>query len=283
MTWNVVNSNFSEISYIEYLEGTQVISSYRRSSTSSLSGIDFLETNFKFIQEKIKFNDIVPLVYLDSSDRSIVDVSSESIEKYLVTLFPSSLKTGTRKVSEGYFSTLISPPSELLAIDIPEKISQVKMYENESDTKPSLIINLQNEASDRKVLYIIFQYTKDSPVTVNLSYTSWVSDKNGNKKMSDYVLRNDSIQTVYPAVRENKLGYKFSEASGSLIGMTKLGGRPIYNLRKTRANDIWSPDKMYKMGETVTLGGSIRYKSLIPGNLGNHPYYSRCWVKSDVI
>ena len=115
-------------------------------------------------------------------------------------------------------------------------------------------------------------------VDFNLSYICWIYDINGNPKMSDYVLRRDGYNKGlgYPT----KLGYDnllYSTASGSLIGTDIIPERKLYNT--CSSCNKWNRYKKYGAGEVVKLSeNGVEYESLIPKNIGNHPFYSNAWV-----
>lgn len=274
MNVDIVNQNFTDLAKIVY----QGMTLYK-CGTSSLSDVDFLETDFKYYQNKIKFYSPSVFSYLEDSDKVLV---RSSLEKYRMTLFPTYKVEESSNIEDSYYTTYIDKNGdELLVVLIPEGIDGVMLYEKISDASSNPAINITFESSESgfsKILYILTSYNSESPRILNISYITYRGDQEGNKSMSDYVLRNDALEdTVRRGYRE-KGGYMFSCISGSVIGTEKLEERPLYDLIKSFNTDDWNRKRMYSIGDIVVVG-SQRYESTEPHNLGNHPYYSRFWKK----
>ena len=134
-----------------------------------------------------------------------------------------------------------------------------------------------SEVSFSKILWMLTTY-KEGDKVVNLSWTSYLGDRNPNWKMSDYVLRNDSLVPDYKGYHEVD-GFVYSDISGSIVGTERVENRPIYDLIKLRVSDLedWSRSRRYSISDRVILGDKV-YESVESDNIGNHPYYSRKWV-----
>lgn len=279
MRYNIINPNFSEIREIRY--GTKIL---RKAGSSEVSGPDFLETDMKYLQDKIEFSSSRTLNYLDEYDKTeIIGGDVGKLEKYYLTFFPSIITGETDEGDINYFSTYIDYlGTETLVVFIPAYSSTIKMYEDSGDTEESIEVMFDlPESPFSKVLFMVTSYSSESPRTVNLSYLAYTGDKSPNKKMSDYVLRNDDLVENYKGTRIREDGFLYSEISGFILGTKKLSievDRPIYFLRSRSVNDNWSRTKRYGIGDTARVGNTL-YESLEAGNIGNHPYYSRSWVK----
>ena len=198
---------------------------------------------------------------------------------------------------------------ETFCLLIPEKIDKVIAYD--SHGKEALKIEFRdNEILDSKVLWIVttykeptYVYDKDgnpvykkdsdgniivddegNPVReqtargINLSYEAYKGDRNPVKKMSDYVLRNNDLTENWEGYIE-KDGFLYSKISSSLIGTSKMSDRPIYDLKCAMADDGWNRAKRYSIGDTAKVGDTV-FESVEMNNIGNHPYYTRMWIKA---
>lgn len=273
MTYQIINRSFSDLAKITYSGKTLY-----KCGSSSLSDIDFLETDFKYYQDKIKFSDPSVLSSLTDSDKTLVRAS---LEKYRMTIFPTNA-SGTPSTSDLYYSTYIDKNGdELLCVLIPENIGSVSLYEKIADTSSSINISFDStETGFSKILYILTSYSSESPRILNISYITYRGDINGNESMSDYVLRNDALEDTVRTGYRKRGGYVFSCISGSVIGTENLGTRPLFNLIKNFNTSDWNRKRMYSIGDTVVVG-SKSYMSTEPRNIGNHPYYSRFWKVID--
>ncbi len=278
----VVNSRFSDIGNIRYGRTSSVTDkTLVRSGSSEFVDSDFFETDFKYLQNKISFSDPKILDYLDSTDKSSIGMNLEKVSKYSVTLFPTVL-SGDSSGGNSYFSTYIDPSgNELICLVIPEEIKYVKLYEGSSNSVSISITFSDEETEFSKVLYLFMTYTYEEKKVLNISYISYLSDETSNREMSDYVLRNDSLVPDYKGYTE-KEGYLYSCISGSLFGTEKLESRPIYDRVKSRNGNEWNREKRYSIGDKVMIG-STEYESIDLNNIGNHPYYSRSWIKSGIL
>ena len=284
-----------------------------KAKSSELSDTDFIETDFRYFQGKLEFGSPDILNELEGGDKSTINgEGAAGVEKYLTTLFP----TQSKKLSpEGedtfeYYSSLTGiDGDETFCLLIPEKIDKVIAYD--SHGKEALKIEFRdNEMLDSKVLWIVTTYKEPTyvydedgnpvykkdgegniivddegnPVReqtargINLSYEAYKGDRNPVKKMSDYVLRNNDLTENWEGYIE-KDGFLYSRISGSLIGTSEKSDRPIYDLKCAMADDGWNRAKRYSIGDTAKVGNTV-FKSIEANNIGNHPYYSRMWVKS---
>ena len=271
----IKNRDFTEIRKILYLRNNSIEKTLFNAGSSAISDPDFLETDFKYFQDKIEFSSPDLLDYLVVGDKSNI-IGSRGIEKYLVTLFPSLVKDSSGMGSTTFFSTYIdNRGTEILAVLVPEGIDTIKMYEEGSEVVETILLSFEgDEISFSKVIWLVTSYSEGSNV-VNLSWTAYKGDKNPVKKMSDYVLRNDEFISDFSGLSYEN-GFIYSSISGSLVGTVKQEKHPIYNLLKGFAKDNWNKRVRYSLGDRVVVGGKT-YESVEPNNIGNHPYYSRMW------
>ena len=275
MIREIINLSFSDLDRIVLFSGSSPEKELRKAGTFGLSDTDFIETDFKYFQDKLRFTSPEILEYLGESDREVI--KDGGIEKYLMTFFPTMISGDSDQGSISYYSTRIdSSGDETLCILIPEGIDCIEMFDGEELSVRVRFEGLEVEYS--KVLYLITSYSSGDKV-INLSYSAYRDDVGGNRSMSDYVLRNDSLVTERMGYQE-KDGYIYSGISGSLAGTVKLDSRPLYDLIKKGDGEWWNRSKRYSIGDKVKVGDK-EYESLEPNNIGNHPYYSRVWAIKD--
>ena len=277
MRSTIIDRNFSEIRRIVYSGKTLI-----KSGTTELSNSDFLETDLKYHQDKLSFLGPDVLGDLVKNDKNLmIEEGLEGIEKRLLTLFPTVVNDSeSTENSISYFSTYTDKMGdEILCVLIPEDITEVDFYESEEgDTKAMSVFFEDSEIEFSKALFLVIGSNVSDP---NLSYISYRKDKNGNRIMSDYVLRNDSLVSNYKGYHE-ECGFMYSGISSSIFGTTKVSNRPIYNLISSFQNESWNRCKRYSIGDKAKLGDE-EYESIEPNNIGNHPYYSRYWIKSGIV
>jgi hypothetical protein len=58
-----------------------------------------------------------------------------------------------------------------------------------------------------------------------------------------------------------------------------MTARPIYDMMCGLIGEEWNRAKRYSVGDTAKVGDTV-FKSVEANNIGNHPYYSRMWIKS---
>ena len=276
MRYEIINPCFSDLAKIVFADKVLI-----RSGSTSLSDPDFLETNFKYFPDKAEPN---PLDWLSEEDKARLGDDIGKVEKYLVTLFPTSSYSDTiSSDSTSYFSTLVSQSGEeILCVIIPEDISEVTLSDSHGEEAVKVWFD-GSEISDSKLLYILTTYKGGNPRILNLSYMAYQSDKEATWKMPDYVLRNDAFVSRFRGLEECDLGYIFSGISGSLIGTVKLGERPLYEfIGGLNPENAWNSRKRYGIGDKAMIG-NVEYESVEPENIGNHPFYSRTWIKSGIV
>ena len=214
------------------------------------------------------------------------------IEKYLSTLFPTVISGDPRNDRIEYFNTYIdSTGKELFCFLVPESISEIWMYEEVIDEDWAIriqfglkededgeIVEVPEEIYFSKAIWLITSYSKEGTKILNLSWTAYQVDKDPIRKMSEYVLRNDSFVSNFEGYHE-KDGYIYSNISGSLVGTEEIS-RPIYD--SIIESKGWNRSKRYSRGDKAWLG-STEYESVESDNIGNHPYYSRMWIKAGLI
>jgi len=192
---------FSDINFARYYkEGTDEELDLYKASTKRLVGYDIVENDIKYFSEK-KFSDGISLDYLIESDKELIS-SSGNVEKYYTTLFPTLVDVEDFSSKIKYFGSVLNPNYELIILDIPSGIYKAILTE-ESFDDPSQFSNIElefenNEIGSNKVIYLYLTYSppvKDEEgkrkLDINLSYTCWLLDNNGNPMMSDSVLRRD--------------------------------------------------------------------------------------------
>lgn len=312
------NPNFSEIRRVLYKSSSAVVKTLIKTSSSAISDPDFIETDFKYFQDKLEFLNPDILNYLVNSDKS--NIGYNRLEKYLITLFPTNAKESQADKTE-YFGTYIdNKGTEYLTLLVPEGVTSMSMYEGDELSEAIILEFTEEEVNFSKVIWLITSYDSGTR-NINLSWTAYKGDKNPNVKMSDYVLRNDSLISDFSGICKSD-DYIYSSISGSLIGTEKLESRPIYDLlsfawnsgktysrndvvrvkgieykslRSNNSNNYppasnswwvkvkvldWNKRVRYSIGDLVSLGGKT-YESVESNNIGNHPYYSRMWFRND--
>ena len=279
MTASVINPGFPDISYVYcYDSGNTLGITMVKTGTKRLSDPDFIETDFKYYQDKIEFYSSDVLNELDSEDKETINQESLSgTEKYLSTLFPTCVYPYSPEGNISYFSTLVGiEGNETLCILIPESIKTVRMADSGGEDAVELVFD-DHETSLSKALWMVTTYDPTSPIGLNLSYEAYKGDRDPIKKMSGYVLRNDAFVSNFFGIYTNG-DYLYSGISSSLIGTERVTERPIYNLLKNMESKYWNRSKRYSVGDSAWVG-ETEYESLEANNIGNHPYYSRMWIK----
>ena len=279
MNKQIINPKFPDL-YTFILYSGDFISEYLiKAGTSEISDPDFLETNFRYFQDKLEFGSPDLLSELESSDKlRIGEDGIFGIEKYLITLFPTlSRDTSGDTNNVRYFSSVTKMGGdELICLQIPEEIDNISVLDSNGDEALKIWFE-GDEILDSKVIWIITSFTPESPRIINLSYEAYKGDRNPVRRMSEYVLRNDDLTENRKGYSE-KDGYLYSDISGSLIGTSKIVRRPIYDMMCGLSGNGWNRAKRYSVGDTIMMGDT-RYESVESGNIGNHPYYSRKWIK----
>ena len=277
MVTEVINPGFPDISYIYcYDSGDELKVTMIKTGTDSLSDPDFLETDFKYFQDKLEFSSPNILNLLTTEDKEKINQDLSGTEKYLSTLFPTS-SSGDSEETISYFSTLVRMDGrETLCVLIPPHIKTVKMSDS-SGTDSVRVVFDSSEEEFSKVLWMVTSFDSTSPLGLNLSLEAYKGDKDPIRRMSDYVLRNDAFVSNNKGIWEEN-GYIYSSISSSLIGTVKVSSRPIYNLLKGMSGKEWNRSKRYSVGDSAWIGNS-EYESLEANNIGNHPYYSRLWMR----
>jgi hypothetical protein len=281
MRIEIKNTKFPDLYKFILYEGSGVVKNLIKARSSELSDPDFIETDFRYKQGKLEFGSPDILNELENSDKEVIGGEGmASIEKYLSTLFPSIDSSTTRSVNNDdteYYSSLTKiGGEEIICLLIPEKVSKIMAYDSHLEEAVQIEFG-GDEIRDSKVLWIVTTYEPGSPRKVNLSYEAYKGDRNPVRRMSDYVLRNDELVENWKGYTE-KDGFLYSSLSGSLIGTTEMTARPIYEMMRSGEGEGWNRSKRYSIGDTAKIGNTV-FKSVEANNIGNHPYYSRKWVK----
>lgn len=277
----IKNQEFPDLYKFSLLKSGSKVKDLIKARSSELSDSDFLETDFRYFQDKLEFGSPDLLNELVREDKNNINLEGEAgIEKYLSSLFPTLIKdSGTEDDTIGYYSSLTKiGGDEIICLLIPELVDKIRAYDSRGEEAVEITFE-GNEIRDSKVLWIVTSYTAGSPRTINLSYEAYKEDKNPVRRMSDYVLRNDSLTENWVGYSERD-GYLYSSISGSLIGTSKIERRPIYDMMRGMSGEGWNRARRYSIGDMVRMGDTV-FKSVESGNIGNHPYYSRMWVKNN--
>jgi hypothetical protein len=277
MRVEIINQEFPDLNKFVLYQGENAAKSLVKARSSELTDPDFIETDFRYHQGKTEFGSPDILNELVQSDK---DKIGESIEKYLSTLFPTLIEDSSPLLIdtiEYYSSVTKVGGDELFCLLIPEDIDSIIAYD--SHQKEAIRIEFQgDEVRDSKALWFVISYKPESPRVVNLSYEAYQGDRNPVRKMSEYVLRNDSLVLNWEGYEERD-GFLYSKLSGSLVGTSRMTARPIYNMMCGLIGEEWNRAKRYSVGDTAKVGDTV-FKSVEANNIGNHPYYSRMWIKS---
>lgn len=283
MNYEILNSKFSDIYVLRLIRsgGADDII-LEKIGTSCFDDPDFIETNFKYTQGKTEFGDPDIMNYLDYEDKSEVDLGGGvmAAEKTFRTLFPSVSAYGDYGSGIKYFSTKTSAEGdETYCILVPEGVTTIFTSTHDISEPDIKITFNSSEVGFSKVLTIVTSRGSVSPRSLNLSWMAYQGDKNGNREMPNYLLRNDSLVENYYGYKIDN-GYIYSEISSSLLGTSKIGAltKPIYTMKKSRLGDGWNRAKRYSIGDTARVGDTV-FESIEPNNIGNHPYYSKMWIK----
>lgn len=299
MIVTIKNQNFSDIYEVRLYrqENEEADSILRKVGTFGLSDSDFIETDFTYTQNKLEFSSPSLLDELVDQDKETMESEGVgNLEKYYLTLFPTIVFPDSSSDDNiTYFSSnLDSTGTETMCILIPEDIGWAKMYDIAGDLAIEIqfgineegVVNKELDCSKALTMMTTYSEPKEEkgekiPFNINLSWMAYEDDKNPVRRMSEYVLRNDSFSENWKGYQE-KYGYLFSNLSNSLVGTEKIEERPIYDLLKgfsASGGKWWNRSKRYSIGDRVVIG-DIEYESLSPNNIGNHPYYSGMWVKA---
>ena len=281
MRTRIINQEFPDLYKFSLYQGSTKVKDMIKARSSELSDPDFLETDFRYFQEKLEFGSPDLLNELVPADKNKINTEGEAgIEKYLSSLFPTLVKnSGTEDDTIGYYSSLTKTGGdEIICLLIPELVDKISVFDSNGDEAIEVTFE-GDEVRDSKVLWILTSYMAGSTRKVNLSYEAYKGDKNPVKRMSDYVLRNDSLTENIDGYSE-KDGYLYSSISGSLIGTSKMERRPIYDMMCGLSGDGWNRAKRYSIGDTAKVGDTV-FESVEMNNIGNHPYYTRMWIKKN--
>ena len=278
MRVEIINQEFPDLDKFVLYKGDNAERSLVKARSSELSDPDFIETDFRYHQGKTEFGspDILNELVQDDKDKI-----GESIEKYLSTLFPTLIEDSSPLLIDTieYYSSITKVGGdELFCLLIPEDIDLIVAYDSHQE-EAIRIEFLEDEVRDSKALWFVVSYNSGSPRTVNLSYEAYQGDRNPVRKMSDYVLRNDSLVSNWVGYEERD-GFLYSKLSGSLVGTARMTARPIYDMMCGLIGEEWNRAKRYSVGDTAKIGDTV-FESVEDNNIGNHPYYSRMWIRYD--
>ena len=277
----IKNQEFPDLYKFDLLREGTIVKYLLKAGSSELSDPDFIETDFRYFQEKLEFGSPDLLNELVETDKEIINTEGAAgIEKYLSTLFPTQTQVQGSETEDDlieYYSSLTkNGGDEVICLLIPEEVDKIEAFDSHEEAAFDIEFE-GSEIQDSKVLWIVTSFDPKSPRTLNLSYEAYKGDRNPVRRMSDYVLRNDDFT-------ENRFGYSekdgflYSDISGSLIGTERILSRPIYDLKCEAVGDRWNRARRYSIGDTAKVGDTV-FESIETNNIGNHPYYSRMWIK----
>lgn len=254
------------------------------------------------------------IVYIDIPGEERDELDPDVIIKngiWKVEFYPEILETnnslGEKKFIE--YSVLKEcglegiEPAMTIVFGPPSKANQnpLQMYYNSLELKGEIPeypkeekenikgwINLCREISSRKILYLIISSTGELS-SINLSYLSWELSKNPNRNQDQYSLRNDyfwaSRDTTSPVLMKksdssDSSAYIYDSTSGVLLATKALyeGSTPTLDRKIDKVRDKFLSRKVYSEADIVPLNDNL-YVSLISGNLGENPMYSKYWLK----
>ena len=150
-------------------------------------------------------------------------------------------------------------------------------------------IDLCREISSGKLLSVMI--TPDNSIeSINFSKIAWESSKNPNRNQSEYSLRNDRFKYTKNNVSgSTKINNNLiiDSTSGVLLSTGNLGkvdiygsginsNVPIISAKVKRLKHKYSRSRVYSEGDAVCYNGNL-YISLIPGNCGECPMFSKYW------
>lgn len=147
--------------------------------------------------------------------------------------------------------------------------------------------NLFDEVHGNKLVYILFS-PKELEEELRIFASVSQYDKNINRNMNKYYLRNDEFWSTRDfGVPIKEVGnFIFDRRSDTLLGQSDSNKvvSPILK-RKLRnielEGDTWCKYREYGLGEKVSYKGNT-WISLVSGNLGNSPKASNCWSPVDL-
>lgn len=168
--------------------------------------------------------------------------------------------------------------------------SRYPMYYDDIDTKEDVTAvfkddynKLLDEVSCSKIVLVIFSTDNNrTTITVNISYSSWLADKNPERNKYKYTLRNDEYySTIRNLSNISKYGdIYFDAASGTMLGCKENKLTRLLEKKIKRLNSKYSPYVNYSRGDVVTIGDN-QYISLIDNNVGLCPDSSWSWAVED--
>lgn len=282
MKTNIVNKEFSDLCAANLSDSSWIY----KASTSWLPSGDFIQTGFDWFPDKLKFSDSLKIEDLDQESSELVGKSISDLEKTELTLFPTLSRN--EGMDNKFFGSFLDKSWEIFGFKFNEGIEWVKLYEDENDSDYSALIEFEGSEVGSEKIIILLVSPDEETQSIKVSYSLWLSDNNGNYKMKDYVLRNDSFHNSEPLeIKNEDIGFLYSSISGSLLGTKKIDSHPIFDFRDSikSGSKIWNKDRVYGVGEKVILkkGSTKIYESIIPDNLGNHPCFSSTWIESGFI
>lgn len=145
---------------------------------------------------------------------------------------------------------------------------------------------LLEEINYSKVVWLFLSSDKTT-VNINLSYKSWISNKNPNRNMNKFIIRNDELWSTLYSVglieKDKNTNFWYDKNSGLLVGNGNIIEKekcPILNKKIRKITNKYSPYINYKLGDKVEYGGKL-WESVTKDNYGNDPVLTKDWVLSE--
>ena len=286
---NVRGINFISL----YTSNNQLSKELKKYSDDKIIDSDFIEYGITSIIEKFKFNDDELINYYEDSVLDEIGTSVESLDKIENNYFLPTVTTSgihSPHPTKGYFGSKAMQKQVLIVFEADEDIKFANLqYKPSEEEDPITAIKLEfegDEINSRKVLFISLTLETYPQSTINISYSIWKDDKNGNRDKHLYSLRNDeffSTNNKLKIIEEND-DMLFDSSTNVLVGYNKENiSTPLLDKKKAKwesFRDVYNPKLRYDIGEVVRYGED-NYISLCENNLGNTPPLSRKWMLED--
>ena len=277
---------------------------------------DINEYGWKFIVDKLKYNQIYPLDFLpDAIKLDVVGTDLNSISSVEKTFFPT-IATGHPEVNNiRYFGTVsINNDQKLLMIVVPPGYSSIEFFDTSSLTDSEIVTDNYDttEESDAnateidisgihitsydckigrysfnedeqkwyKLIWFVIcpDKTRIRP-KINISYIAWENSINPKRNLHQYLLRQDDKAEIdaYPKVVDNiNDSIWLDTCSNTLLGTEVVENHPIIDNKLSKI-DEWDPKGHYTYHDIVVYD-EIEYISLSWHNKGNNPKTTDAWT-----
>ena len=277
---------------------------------------DINEYGWKFIVDKLKYNQIYPLDFLpDAIKLDVVGTDLNSISAIEKTFFPT-IATGHPEVNNiRYFGTVsINNDQKLLMIVVPPGYSSIEFFDTSSLTDSEIITDDYDTTEDNdvdaseidinnvhitsyepkigrylfseeeqkwyKLIWFVIcpDKTRIRP-KINISYIAWENSINPKRNLHQYLLRQDDKAEIdaYSKVVDNiNDSIWLDTCSNTLLGTKVVENHPIIDNKLSKAEE-WDPKGHYTYHDIVVYD-EIEYISLSWHNKGNNPKTTGAWT-----